>query len=106
MVFCSRCGKELPEDAYFCPSCGARTQKGSEAGVSTPADEFRDAFVKVSQELERAFGMAAKEIQEAFKTAGENIQKATGKGRVVCSNCGEKNTPHARFCYKCGKKLD
>jgi uncharacterized membrane protein YvbJ len=28
MVFCSKCGKELPENAYFCPACGVKTAKG------------------------------------------------------------------------------
>ena len=24
MMFCMKCGKELPDDALFCPHCGAR----------------------------------------------------------------------------------
>ncbi|MEM1671819.1 MAG: zinc-ribbon domain-containing protein [Archaeoglobaceae archaeon] len=23
MPFCKQCGKEIPQDAYFCPYCGA-----------------------------------------------------------------------------------
>jgi len=31
-VYCSQCGEQIPEDAKFCPSCGARI-------VREPADE-------------------------------------------------------------------
>ena len=31
-MYCSRCGKELPSDASYCPSCGARV------GVYSPAN--------------------------------------------------------------------
>lgn len=35
-MYCSKCGEELPEDAYFCPKCGHRTPKGVEEGVAYP----------------------------------------------------------------------
>lgn len=35
-MYCAKCGKELPEDAYFCPKCGHKTPGGEEAGVSYP----------------------------------------------------------------------
>jgi len=105
MGFCSNCGEKIPEDAYFCPKCGARTVKGVEAGVSSPADELRDAFNRMGQELEKAFSVAAKEIQEAFQTARENIRQSFYNEPVVCPNCGEKNPGDSKFCRKCGKQL-
>jgi hypothetical protein len=27
MTFCTKCGEQLPENAYFCPKCGARTKQ-------------------------------------------------------------------------------
>lgn len=36
MVYCSKCGEEIPEDAHFCPKCGSMTEKGEEAGASYP----------------------------------------------------------------------
>jgi len=36
MVYCSKCGEEVPEDARFCPKCGSMTEKGVEAGASYP----------------------------------------------------------------------
>jgi RNA polymerase subunit RPABC4/transcription elongation factor Spt4 len=100
MVFCSKCGNKLPEDSYFCPKCGVRTQKGIEAGVSTPAEELREAFSKMGQEMEKAFAVASKEIQEAFKTARERIRQSVGEEPTNCPNCGEKASPGANFCHK------
>jgi uncharacterized membrane protein YvbJ len=105
MAFCSKCGKKLAEDANFCPNCGARTQKGSEAGASYSAEEMRETFAKMGEEMEKAFRTAAKEIEEAFKTARENIRQSTSKESLECSNCGTKNPAGSSFCYKCGKKL-
>lgn len=36
MAFCSSCGKEMPADSQFCPSCGANTQTGAPAPSVTP----------------------------------------------------------------------
>jgi rRNA maturation endonuclease Nob1 len=105
MVYCSNCGEKLPEDALFCPKCGAKTVKGVEKNVPGPSDELKAAFVKMSRELEKAFSVAAKEINTAFQTASENIQKSLHKEQVACSICGEKNPNNAVFCYNCGKRL-
>ncbi|MFP3984583.1 MAG: double zinc ribbon domain-containing protein [Candidatus Bathyarchaeia archaeon] len=105
MVYCSSCGEELPEKAYFCPRCGVRTKKGVEAGISTPWEEVRIAFSKMGEEMEKAFSVAGKEMEKAFKTAREKFREATSKEPSACPQCGEKNPFHAKFCYNCGKKL-
>jgi uncharacterized membrane protein YvbJ len=106
MAYCSNCGAKISEDAYFCPKCGTKTIKGAKANVAAPSDEIKEAFTKMSQELEKAFSIAAKEMQTAFQTARENIQKSLYKEPITCSNCGEKNSSDASFCFKCGKKLE
>jgi rRNA maturation endonuclease Nob1 len=103
--FCIKCGKEVPEDAYFCPSCGARTLKGREAGVSAPLDEMRDALSTMGKELEKAFQTAAKEIRGTFETARENVKQSIPMKPVICKNCSQKNLGNANFCTKCGKEL-
>jgi rRNA maturation endonuclease Nob1 len=105
MAYCSNCGEKIPEDALFCPKCGTKTLKGVEANVSAPTDDLKEAFAKMSRELDKAFSVAAKEINAAFQTASENIQKSLKKEKIVCPNCGEKNPNNAVFCYNCGKKL-
>ncbi len=101
-MFCSKCGEKLPENANFCPRCGARTKKGIEAGISTPWEDLKDSLSKMGQQIEKAFSIAAKEVDKAFKTAKESM----GREEVVCPHCGEKNLSDARFCHNCGEKLD
>ena len=75
------------------------------AGTAPPSDEVRDAFNRMSVEMEKAFNIAAKEIHEAFQVARKNIQKSVYGEPVVCPNCGEKNPANAAYCFKCGKNL-
>ncbi len=97
MVFCNHCGEALPENAYFCLKCGARTAKGEEAGVPYPWNW--------EKEVEKALSTATKEIERAFETVRDSVQKSIRKEPVTCKQCGEKNTPNSKFCYNCGKKL-
>ena len=97
-MFCSQCGEDLPDAAYFCLKCGARTSKGVEAGVSYPWTW--------EKEVERALSTVATELEKTFETVKESIRKSTAKDAVVCPGCGGKNLPDARFCYACGKELD
>ena len=97
MLFCTKCGEELPEDAFFCLKCGVRTSKGIEAGVPRPWNW--------EQEVEKALTTVHKEMQKAFETVKENIQKSTKRKPVICSHCGEENLWGAMFCYKCGVEI-
>ena len=106
MVFCSKCGEKLPEDAYFCSRCGVRTKKGLEAGIRVPIDDLRDAFSDVGQEMEKAFAKAAKEIQRAFRTARENIRQPAVNEQIICAHCKQANLSDASFCSGCGRKLE
>jgi predicted amidophosphoribosyltransferase len=106
MGFCSRCGKKISDEDYFCFHCGAKTKKGAEKGVSSPSDEMREALARMGQEMEKAFQIAAKEIQKAFKTARENVKQTRDVETVVCSDCSATSPSDAIFCYKCGKELD
>ena len=90
MVFCSNCGKDLPENAYFCPKCGVRTIKGVETGISTPWEDLRGTLSKMGEEMEKAFSIAGKEMEKAFKTARDRIMEATTREPVACPHCGEE----------------
>ncbi len=114
MVYCSKCGAQIAEDAYFCPKCGTKTQAGKNAKVTYPTDEIQDAFYRVGTELERAFTIAAHETHAALKRASENIQQKTSSSEtnetkqektIICPNCGAKNMQGTFFCFSCGKKI-
>jgi predicted amidophosphoribosyltransferase len=102
MVFCSKCGKDLPENAYFCPTCGVRTGKGAEANVPMP---YGDMFSEMGKEIEKAFLTASEEMKKAFDKVGEELRRATSREPIVCRSCGEKNSVRSQFCSKCGRKL-
>jgi ribosomal protein L40E len=106
LVFCSKCGAEVAEEAYFCPRCGFRTRKGVEVGIAAPMEDMREAFASMEKELERAFTTAAKEMHKAFKTVRESVKEKSFTSQIVCTSCGEKNPSGVSFCYKCGKKID
>ena len=97
MVFCSQCGEELLETAYFCLKCGVRTSKGVEAGVSYPWNW--------EKEVEKGLSTAAQEVEKAFNTVRESIGKSIRREPAICPNCGEQNRSNSKFCYKCGKEL-
>ena len=109
MVYCSKCGAQITDDANFCAKCGTKTPLGRSAKADYPSDELRDSFYQVGQELEKAFIIAAKETHEAFKKVSENIQQKTQANQkeqgVLCANCGAKNISSAIFCNSCGKRL-
>jgi rRNA maturation endonuclease Nob1 len=101
LVYCSKCGEKISDDAYFCPKCGTKTEKGKASNVSYPSDELRDAFYKVGIELERAFTIAARETHAAFKRAEKNMKQKS----VVCPNCKTKNPYGSIFCHSCGTRI-
>jgi hypothetical protein len=114
MVYCSNCGSQIADDAFFCAKCGTKTQVGKTAKVAYPSDEIRDTFYQVGAELEKAFTLAARETHAAFKKASQDFQQKTSTAQtgqssqqatVVCPNCGSKNVSGAIFCYSCGKRI-
>jgi predicted amidophosphoribosyltransferase len=105
MVYCSNCGKELPENTNFCPKCGIATRKGGTVGVAGPWEDLREAIAEIGEEMEKTFSIAKKEMETAFQKARNEISKATNQKPVVCSQCGETNRTNANFCYTCGTKL-
>ena len=102
MVFCSKCGKELPESVYFCPNCGVKTAKGVEANVSTPYGEM---FSDMEKQLEKAFLTASEEMKKGFNKAREGVKRVARQESVSCPKCGEKNSAGDTFCRSCGEKL-
>lgn len=110
MTFCSHCGKSVSDEAYFCPNCGTKTQKGVKDNVKYPTDELREAFNQAGAEIEKAFTIAAHEMSKAFQSIKEEFQNSPQNQQpppasVKCSNCGAANPPDAVFCRNCGNKI-
>jgi hypothetical protein len=78
MVFCMKCGQELPSDAIFCHKCGDRVKEVTEA-------EARDVTRTGSDwkgDLENAVGTAVRSVEDGLQTAFESIGEVRwGKDR-------------------------
>ncbi|NQT07483.1 DUF4097 family beta strand repeat protein [Candidatus Bathyarchaeota archaeon] len=70
MVYCIKCGKELPDDAYFCSACGQRTSRAEEEGV--PA----------RQDLSTLEGSIETMVSQAVRTIEETVRSATEEART------------------------
>ena len=68
MVFCSKCGEKLAEDANFCQKCGARIKKGVDAGVNAFSEDWREGLHTMERELEKAFSTASKALSSEINT--------------------------------------
>lgn len=106
MVYCMKCGRELPEEANFCPKCGARTQKAIEEGVNIPREELKEGLAAFGVEIEAALSEAGREIQRALGEAREGVREAAERQTSICPNCGERNRNTASYCHGCGEKLE
>jgi predicted amidophosphoribosyltransferase len=116
VIYCASCGKQIDDEANFCPKCGTRTAKAVRDGVSIPFSE-----TQMKADIERAIAQASKAIDEGVKIAqialqdvvtrvDEEVRIARGKSRdtsapFFCIACGGENNRTAKYCMKCGKEL-
>jgi ribosomal protein L40E len=115
MPICRSCGKELEEDANFCPKCGLRTEKGENDNVKTPVDrgpewekELELAVKKATKKLEEAVETAKKglvQVSEEVRTEIDKVRETRKKNYVYCSKCGSRNPSDSDYCIKCGAKI-
>ena len=76
MIYCSNCGKELPVDSKFCPSCGVTINQSADAiNKSTRADHGFNEPVKTQRVVTPVADLkkdivTRKTINEFYKDAG------------------------------------
>ena len=76
-MFCTNCGKEIPDDSVFCDFCGSRVQ----------TEEEREKTVLVREE------------------PGSGEGEAGQMKEVYCTNCGKPVSEGDRFCIYCGEVI-
>jgi len=82
-MYCPKCGKELPEDAQFCPSCGN--------SVSTPAvqpDEAQDASDHDQDIPVIEQQTTPPEPQQVTPTASQQTEPSVPNEEIKCPKCG------------------
>ncbi|HBI6898674.1 TPA: zinc-ribbon domain-containing protein, partial [Clostridium perfringens] len=63
-MFCSKCGKEIPNESVFCPECGNRC-KGSNKSIPIDVNEHKGYIIKslchpITSVKEHVFGVSLK----------------------------------------------
>lgn len=100
-MLCERCGKEVSEEATFCPYCGDALVKAEE-------------FEQTAEAVEKKCAKCGEVLPQGVKfcpNCGEAIVKAEEfeqKAEVVekkCAKCGEVLSQGVKFCPKCGEKV-
>ena len=79
-MFCPNCGKEIPEGAGFCPSCGGKVS-------GSTSDTMKDTLKKASKAVTSTAKNAGKRVNEA--TNGKAVsfaQTAKGKAKETAQN--------------------
>lgn len=97
MVYCSDCGKKNDNDAQYCTKCGNYIAQSSslEKNIEKAAEEFGKKAEEFGKHLEKRARKFAKSMEESFGSPSKN-----------CIACGTKLEKYAKFCWKCGKKID
>lgn len=99
MVFCSKCGEKLPENAYFCSRCGMRTKKGQEAKVSPPRE---DPLYAPSSQMAYFRMLEATHIKPYYTALREYLQE---KKELDRKYGGEYTTEHEELKRKYEPRL-
>ena len=90
-MFCSRCGKEISNDASFCPYCGMQLDRisaieegaaGAFGSVAVAAENVADKSNAVAEE-------AAKEVKEVAEEAKETVSNAVSEAKEAAEEIKE-----------------
>lgn len=93
-VTCPSCGKSVPAGTKFCSYCGAPMEQ-TPVAVAVPAEPQVHGG-------ERQMG--GEQMCGDERTMGDDKPQMGGERH--CPNCGEVIEPGAKFCVKCGTRID
>ena len=93
-VTCPSCGKSVPAGTKFCSYCGAPMEQTPVAAAVPSEPQVRGG--------ERQ--MDGEQMCGAEQPMGDDKPQMGGERH--CPNCGEVIEPGAKFCVKCGTRMD
>ena len=93
-VICPSCGKSVPAGTKFCSYCGAPMEQTPVAAAVPAEPQVRGG--------ERQ--MDGEQMCGAERPMGDDKPQMGGERH--CPNCGEVIEPGAKFCVKCGTRID
>lgn len=89
--YCANCGRELPDEAMYCPECGKKFIPRSKADDSDSNDEFTGPFGPSSKRFEGPFG--------PHSNRGSNDSASPSK----TDSTSPSNNPSQGFTFSRGK---
>ncbi|PSQ93955.1 MAG: zinc ribbon domain-containing protein [Bacteroidetes bacterium QH_2_63_10] len=93
---CPSCGARVPLEADRCDLCGTPVETSGEASEE-PTDDSVDADASTE---------GAESVEsEAPSDAASASSGAEDRPTVFCNQCGWENPPGARYCSRCGERL-
>lgn len=91
-MLCKKCGKELQEDAKFCPNCGAKIDEKEKA-----LEDMLSGSIKASEGYPASGTIQAAEGQPAAGSLNINADNMK-----FCTHCGKQILKDAVVCPYCG----
>ena len=93
-VICPSCGKSIPAGTKFCSYCGAPMEQ-TPVAAAEPAEPQMGG---------RERQMGGEQMCGAERPMGDDKPQMGGERH--CPNCGGVIEPGAKFCVKCGTRID
>ncbi len=84
-MFCSKCGRPIPEGSAFCSECGAPV-----AGVTEKAENAAENVQGAAEKVQSAAENVADKVQNAAEAAEVNTQNAAEKAQNAAENAADK----------------
>lgn len=99
-VICAKCKMTLSSGATFCRKCGHKT-------VGDPQPPNLETRVKCNncQKITPPGKFCGHCGNSMVKESGSVSSAPESNSEIICSKCGIKLSPGARFCRKCGKNV-
>lgn len=97
MSYCNECGMKNDDDAQYCTKCGNFLAKDS--SFEKDIDKFAEEFGRKAEQ----FG---KRIEKKAKAFAKSVEESSRSTIMHCSGCGTELDSDAKFCRKCGKKIE
>ena len=106
VIWCEKCGAEIPSNAAFCSSCGAPASKPAvEDNTKTIKCATCGAMLNENMRFCTCCGQKITE-QVTDETASNVEQQMEEQVANKCPNCGAEIPEGNVFCTECGTKLD
>ena len=85
MVYCSKCGKENPDDVRYCDNCGKKLEK-PESQLEKNIDHFGQEMEQIGKKIKKT----AEDLTDPAKNGDSSPKKLyrSGRDKIIAGVCG------------------